>query len=195
MATHSSIHVWKIPWTKEPGRIQSLHLQRVRQNLWINNKITNEIINFSFLLFVSNLVCFSSLSFIWLVGWSCIVVFSYLGLGLFLLCRLGSMKRVSPLFSFSCLVAQLCLTLWDPMNTRLPCPPPTPRACSNSCPWSRWYHPPISSSVIPFSCLQSFPTSGKSQFFASCSQSIGASASASVLPMNIRDWYPLGLNG
>ena len=81
-------------------------------------------------------------------------------------------------------------------HTRLPCPSPTPRACSNSCPWSQWYQPTISSSVIPFSsCPQSFPASGSfpmSQLFSSGSQSIGASASASVLPVNIQDWFPLG---
>ena len=74
-------------------------------------------------------------------------------------------------------------------HARLPCPSPTPGACSNSCPLNRWCHPTISSSVVPFSsCLQSFPASGSfpvSQFFASGGQSIGASASASVLPMNI----------
>ena len=83
-------------------------------------------------------------------------------------------------------------------HTRLPCPSPTPRACSNSCPSSWWYHPTISSSVIPVSCLQSFSASGSfpmSQFFASGGQSIGASASASVLPMNSQDWFPLGLTG
>ena len=80
-----------------------------------------------------------------------------------------------------------------------PCPSPTPGACSNSCPLSRWCHPAISSSVIPFSsCLQSFPASGSfqmSHFFASGGQNIGVSASASVLPMNIQDWFPLGLTG
>ena len=74
-------------------------------------------------------------------------------------------------------------------HARLPCPSPTPEACSNSCPSSRWCHPTISASVIPFpSCLQSFPTSGSfpiSQFFASSGQSIGVSASASGLPMII----------
>ena len=83
--------------------------------------------------------------------------------------------------------------------TRLPCPSPTPRACSNSCPSSRWCHPTILTSVISFSCcLQSFPASGSflmSQLFTSGGQSIGASASASVLPMNIQDWFPLGLTG
>ena len=84
-------------------------------------------------------------------------------------------------------------------HARLPCPSPTPRAWSNSCPSSRWCHPTISSSVIPFSsCLPSFPASGSfpvSQFFTSGDQSIGASASTSVLPMNIQDWFPLGLTG
>ena len=82
-------------------------------------------------------------------------------------------------------------------HARLPCPWPTPRACSNSSPLSQWCHPAISSSVVPFSsCLQSFPASDlfkMSQFFASGGQSIGASVSASVLPMNIQDWFPLGL--
>ena len=98
-------------------------------------------------------------------------------------------------------VAQSCLTLRPQglQHARLPCPSPTPGACSNSCPSSWWCHPPISSSVIPFSsCLQSFPASGsfsRSQFFASGGQSIGASASASVLPMNIQEWFPLGWTG
>ena len=80
-------------------------------------------------------------------------------------------------------------------HTRIPCPSPSPGTCSNSCPLNWWCHPTISSSVIPFSsCIQSFPASGSflmSQFFASGGQSIGASASASVLPMNIQDWFPL----
>ena len=84
-------------------------------------------------------------------------------------------------------------------HVRLPCPSPTPKACSNTCPSSWWCHPTVSSSVVPFSsCLQSFPASGSflvSQFFTSGGQSIEASASASVLPMNIQDWFPLGLIG
>ena len=90
--------------------------------------------------------------------------------------------------------------LWDPHGleaARLSCPLPTPRACSNSCPLSWWCHPTISSSVVPFSsCLQSFPASEffpVSQFFTSGGQSIEVSASTSVLPMNIHDWFPLGL--
>ena len=79
----------------------------------------------------------------------------------------------------------------------LPCPSPTPGACSNSCPLGRWCHPTISTSVIPFFCLQSFPASGSflSQFFASGGQRIEVSASTSVLPVNIQDWFPLGLTG
>ena len=84
-------------------------------------------------------------------------------------------------------------------HARSPCPSPTPGVYSNSCPLSRWCHPTISSSVVPFSSrLQSFPASGSfpmSQFFASGGLSIGASASASVLPVNTQDWFPLGWTG
>ena len=80
-----------------------------------------------------------------------------------------------------------------------PCPSPTPRVYSNSCPLTWWCHPTISSCVIPFSsCLRSFPELGSfpmSQFFASGGQSVGVSASALALPMNIQDWFPLGLTG
>ena len=92
-------------------------------------------------------------------------------------------------------------TLWPHglQHTRPPCSSPTLGACSNSCPSSWWCHPTIWSSVVPFSsCLQSFLASGSfpmSQFFTSGGQSTGASASASVLPMNIQDWFPLGLTG
>ena len=83
-------------------------------------------------------------------------------------------------------------------HARLPCPSPTSRVYSNSCPLSRWCHPNVSSSAIPFSSLQSFPASGScqmSQFFPSGGQNIGVSASASVLPMNIQDWFPSGWTG
>ena len=92
-------------------------------------------------------------------------------------------------------------SLWPQgvQHTRPLCPSPTLRACSNSCPLSRWCHPTISSSVVPFSSrLQSFPESGSfpvSQCFASGGQSIGTSASASVLSMNIQDWFPIGWTG
>ena len=81
-------------------------------------------------------------------------------------------------------------------HNRLPCPSPTPRVYSNSCPLSQWCHSTILSSVVPFSSrLQSFRASGSfqmSQFFPSGGQSIGVSVSASVLQMNIQDWFPLG---
>ena len=100
---------------------------------------------------------------------------------------------------FSCSVISHSLQHQGLQHTRLPCPLPAPRACSNSCPSSWWLHPTISSSVIPFSsCLQSFPASGSfpmSYFFTSGGQSIGVSASASVLPMNIQDLFPLELTG
>ena len=92
-------------------------------------------------------------------------------------------------------------SLW-PHGLRLakpPCPSPTPGVYSNSCPLSQWCHPTISSSVVPFSShLQSFPASGSfqmSQFFASGGHSVGVSSWASVLPMNIQDWFPLGWTG
>ena len=84
-------------------------------------------------------------------------------------------------------------------HTRFPCPSLAPRACSNSCPPIRWCHPTISFTVVPFSsCLQSFPASGyfpMSWFFPSGGQRMEASASSPVLPMNIQDWFPLGLTG
>ena len=92
-----------------------------------------------------------------------------------------------------------CLQSHGLQHTRLPWPSLTPTTCSNSRPSSRWCHPSISSSVIPLSsCPQSFPASGSlpvSQFFISGGQSIGVSASASVLPMNIQNWFPLEWTG
>ena len=100
---------------------------------------------------------------------------------------------------FSCSVVSDSLRPYGLQHTRLPCPSPTPGAFSNSCPSCRWCHPTTSFCVIPFSsCLQSFPASGSfpmSWFFVSGGQSIGVSASASVLPMNTQDWFPLGWSG
>ena len=91
------------------------------------------------------------------------------------------------------------LQLHGLQHTRLPCPSLSPGICSNSCPLSWWCYLTISSSAIPFSfCLQFFLASGyfpMSHLFASCGQSIGASASALVFPMNIQSWFPLGLTG
>ena len=99
------------------------------------------------------------------------------------------------------LATQSCSTLCNPMNhsTAGLCPSPALGVYPNSCPLSRWCHPTLSFSFVPFShCPQSFPTSGSfqiSQLFTSGGQSIGVSASASVLPMNTQDWFPLGWTG
>ena len=103
------------------------------------------------------------------------------------------------ILQFSCSVVSDSLRLHGLQHARSPCPSPTPGIYSNSCLLSWWCHPKISSSFVPFSsCLQSFPASGSfqmSQLFTSGGQSIGASASVSVLPMNIQDWFPLGWAG
>ena len=112
----------------------------------------------------------------------------------------GSLSGMYILFHWSqfSLVAQSGLTLCNhgQQHTRPPCPSPTPGVYSNSSSLSQWYRPTISFSVIPFSSrIQSFPASGSfqmSQLFASCGPSTGVSASTSVLPMNIQDWFPLG---
>ena len=100
---------------------------------------------------------------------------------------------------FSCSVMSDSLWTNGIQHIRLPCPSPSPRTCSNSCALSQWCLPTISFSVFPFSsCLQSFPASGSfpmSRLFASGGQRIGASASASVLPMNMQGWFSLGLTG
>ena len=112
-------------------------------------------------------------------------------------------KSANLYYKLSVIVIQLLsyIQLWPHglQHARLPCPSPSPRVCSNSCPLSLWCHPVISSSVTPFfSCPQSFPVSGSfplSQLFTSDGQSMGASASASALPRNIQGWFPLGLTG
>ena len=100
---------------------------------------------------------------------------------------------------FSCSVMSDYFLPHGLQHTRLPCPSPTPRACSNSYPLSQWCHPTFSSTVIHFSChFQTFPAPGSfqtSQFISSGGQSFGASASASVLPMKIQDWFSLGWTG
>ena len=106
---------------------------------------------------------------------------------------------VIKLLQFSCSVMSDYLRPHGPQHTRPPCPSPTPGVYSSSCPLSQWCHLTISSSVVPFSShLQFFPASGSfqmSQFFASGGQSIRVSALASVLPMNIQDWFALGWTG
>ena len=108
------------------------------------------------------------------------------------------MSRISSV-RFSRSVVSDSLRPLEPQCARPPCPSPTPRVYPNPCPLSRWCHPTISSYVVPFSSRhQSFPASGSfqmSQFFTSGGQSIGASASTSVLPMNTQGWFPLGWTG
>ena len=114
---------------------------------------------------------------------------------------LGQRSHLHDICCCCCSVAKSCPNLCDShglQHARLPCPSPSPGVCSNSCPSSWWCHPTFSSSVIPFSCLQPSPAWESSQmswFFASGGLSIGASASASVLPMNIQGWFPFGLTG
>ena len=124
--------------------------------------------------------------------------FKLLRLCCFLLCKFFSnICCWSSLFSHSVMSD----SLWPHglQHARLPCPSPSPGVCSESCPLSRWWHTTTSSSVVPFySCPPSFPASGSfsmSQFFPSGGQSIGVLASASVLPMNIQGWFPLGWTG
>ena len=107
--------------------------------------------------------------------------------------------RLAQVSQFSHSVVSNSLRPNELQHARLPCPSPTPRVYSNSCPLSWWCQPSSLSSVVPFSSsLQSFPTSGSfqmSQLFALDGQRIGVLASASVLPMNIQDWFPLGWTG
>ena len=166
MATHSSILAWRIPRTEEAGGLQSMGSQ---SRTWPSMSMSIPLCR----------------DHIW---------FTHPSVDTWALLH----------FQFSSVqfssVAQSCPTLQHHglQHTRLPCPSPIPRACTNSCPSSWWCHPTISSSVIPFSYyLQSIPALGSfpvSQFFTSGGQSIGVSASASVLAMNIQDWFPLGLS-
>ena len=119
-------------------------------------------------------------------------------LKVFIITIIHSLTGFFHVFCCCCSVAQVVsYSLWPHglQNARLPCPSPSSRASSNSCPWSQCCHPTISSSVVSYSSwLQSFPASGSflmNRLFASGGQSTGASASASVLPMNIQDWFPL----
>ena len=181
MATHSSIIAWEIPWTEEPNGLQSLGSQRGRHNwmtvslLFVNSTVYHLLLSSWYTANLLNSLTNSNSSAINHLGFLCLKSF--------------------------CCCSVIPDSLWPCglQHARPPCPQPSLRVCSNSCPLSWWCHPNISPSVVPFSsCLQSFPASGSfpmSQFFTSGGQRIRASVSASVLLMNIQDWFPLGLIG
>ena len=168
------------PCTEEPGKLKSMVLQRVGHNWVTKHSTAQHILNLhQFALEkILNYCLYVSAKYNWYFN------------QMFMRYKLNCLQFSS--------ATQSCPTLSSPMDhARLPCPSPTPRVYSNSCPSSLWCHPTISSSVVPFSsCLQSVTASGSfqmSQPFASGGQSIGVSASASVLLMNIQDRFPLGL--
>ena len=146
----------------------------------------------------SSRIC-SSLNSIPMIIWQCILLEDMFLLLKKLLTNSVILKYMSASVQFSCRVVSDSLWPHGLQHARPPCPSPTPRVDSNSCPLSWWCHPTISSSVVPFSShLQSFPASGSfemSQFFAPGGQNIGVSASTSVLPMSSQDWSPLGWTG
>jgi len=170
MATHSCSLAWRIPWTEEPDGLQSIVSWRVGHD-WAT--ITHT--------YIYNRILFSHKNramLLLLITW----------IDLRPLCYVKLVRQRKMLFysaQFSLTVMSDSLWPHGLQCTKLPCPSPTTEACSNSCPTSRWCHPAISSSIIPFSSsLQSFPASGSfpmSQFFASGDQSIG-SCSFSISP-------------
>ena len=171
-----------IPWTEEPGRLHTVHgVSELDETKHTQKTQTVEPVI---------ACCENSCKVLRIISTPKFTI----NILLFQSCPL--------LFHCCSSVTQSIPTLYDPMDcrhTRLPCPSPPPGACSNSCPLSRWCHPTISSPVAPFSsCLQLFPASEAfpvSQLFTSGGQSIGASASASVLPLNIQGRFPSGLTG
>ena len=167
MAPHSTTLAWKILWTEEPGRLQSMGSLRIGHN-W-----------------ATSLSLFTFMH--WRRKWQptpVILPGESQGRGSLWLPSMGSHRVGHD---------------WSDLAAALPCPSSSPRTCSNSCLLSQWCHPTISSSAVPISsCLQSFPASQSflmNWFLASGGQSIGASASASVLPINIQNGFPLGLTG
>ena len=196
MAIHPSILAWRIPRTEEPGGLWFIGSQRVGHNwsdlAWTHTGRKKLLSQFEggqvegifLLLGVESVFLFSSLQ---PIRWGSPTLKRTI---CFTLLQFSSVQLLSYVDS---------LLPHEPQHARPPCPPPTPGVHPNSCPLSQWCHPTISSFVVPFSsCPQSFPASGSfqmSHLFASGSQSIRVSASASVLPMNIQDWFPLGWTG
>ena len=200
MATHCSILAWRIPGTEEPGGLPSMGSHRVGHN-W------SDLAAAAYFFLTGKFHGQKSLVGYGPQGWRVGHDWTHTHVLFQILSAFRLLQNIEQSFwiflhslQFSS-VTQLCPTLCDPMNcsTSPPCPSPSPRVHPNPCPLSRWCHPTISSSVIPFSsCPQSFPASGSfpmSQLFASGGQSIGVAASKSVLPMNTKDWSPLGWTG
>ena len=184
MATDSSILAWKTPQTEEPGRLQSIALQTVGDD-WTTS------------LSLSLYYGFHRLGTDFYFSWTSAYTWHTEPLY-----KVGQCLLMTYTFSSAQLSSvQSCptLRLSESQSTRPPCPSPTPEVYSNSCPSSRWCHPAISSSAVPFSsCPQSLPASGSfpmSQLSPSGGQSTGVSALASVLPVNTQDWSPLGWTG
>ena len=172
MATHSDILAWRIPWTEEPGGVQSRGLQKVGHDWGLTLSLSHLHIN---LHISSQQYCESD------------IVIPILKMKKLRLTENviwpSALPQVKMLFLFSRWVMSDSLRPHGRQHTRLPCPSLSPGVCSNSCPLSEWWHPTISSSVTSFFCPQSFPASRSflmSQLFASGGQSIEASASASI---------------
>ena len=186
MATHSSVLAWRIPGTGEPGGLPSMGSHRVGHDwsdLAAAAAAVLKISRIFWIFYVEYLViCKQWLFYLFFSNFNSFISFPSSLLWLLLL--------------FSRSIVSDSLQAHGLQHARLPCLSPTPGACSNSCPSSWWCHPTIASSVIPFSShLQSFPASGSflmSQFFTSGGQNIEVSASASALPTNIQNWFPLG---
>ena len=191
MVPHSSILAWRISWTEEPGGLQSIGWHRVGHD-WVTNILIPHTNRQELMLNVDYDVAGR--------GWVTRFWISKKPLcGLVLLIQITLEECSFSSVQFSHSVVSDSLLPHGLQHPRPPCPSPTPGVYSNSCPLSRWCHPTISSSVVSFSShLQSFPASGSfpwSQFFALGGQSIGVSASTSVLPMNTQDWSSLGWTG
>jgi len=200
MATHSNILAWEIPWIEEPGELKSMGLQK--SQIWLSYLTTQQprIVErlraleaiFTYVKIPCDLASLLNLHNFWFSflfnGLKCLpgmVVMSSRSRsvnGILLYSQAPCKSSVTTIFfefiqhsvQFSCSVMSNSLQPYGVQNARPPCPSPTPRVYPNSCPLSQWYHPTISSSVIPFfSCLQSFPASGSfqmSQLFSGQSQ-------------------------